>query len=690
MKDKKELMPFLKNENHPGTIKMTQKNIHKILIANRGEIASRIIFTAQKMGISTVLPITREESGTLPARQADEISLFESSNLLDTYLNADKLINIAKEFSADAIHPGYGFLSEDPDFAAKVQNAGITWIGPSPKSIAQMGNKLEARKIAEKAGIHLTKALSGNSEEILDKHHLLSFPLLIKAAAGGGGKGMRIAQNSRELKSLLKDAAREALSYFGNDTVFVEEYIQNPRHIEIQVFGDQYNNTVHLFERECSIQRRYQKIIEEAPSPFVNTELRDKLTADAIKLCREISYHNAGTVEFLADDKGNHYFLEMNTRLQVEHPVTEAITGLDLVEEQIKVAMGLPLSFNQQSIVINGHAVEARIYAENALNDFSPEPGEINYIRWPEKRVARTDTFFDSPTEIQSHFDPMLAKITAWGHSREMAVQKLAASLKQTTILGVTTNIPYLREVIKTDAFNEGETTTQFTSLHRDALQLAIHPNGSEKTDILLAAYLVWLAFYRNQTSDNVFFKLGHRRWNGNYSAIFNNETHSLSIISLINNTLKWKANKKEMDSIIIKTFLDNSMTFQFRNREHQISWFYLENGGLMLGTGGYTYLLKPGFHLQNNFRMEKESHISDADIVAPIPGKITSIPGITGKEVQKGVPVLILEAMKMENSLSSTQNGIIEEILVKINEQVKAGQLLARIKIHQTNLTEV
>jgi acetyl/propionyl-CoA carboxylase alpha subunit len=667
---------------------MTQKNIHKILIANRGEIALRIISTAHKMGIATVLPVTREESDSLPAQRADEIFLFDSSNLSDTYLNADKLINIAKEHGADAIHPGYGFLSEDAGFAAKVQDSGLVWIGPSAGSIAQMGNKLEARKIAVKAGLRLTKALSGTPDEILDNHQVLTFPLLIKAAAGGGGKGMKITHNSNELKPLLKDAAREALNYFGNETVFVEEYLKNPRHIEVQVFGDQHGNTVHLFERECSIQRRYQKIIEEAPSPFVNKELRERLTSDALKLCREINFQNAGTVEFLVDDLGNHYFLEMNTRLQVENPVTEAITGLDLVEEQIKVAMGLPLSFRQENLVIKGHAVETRIYAENALNDFSPEPGDINFVRWPEKRIARTDTFFDSPTEIQPHFDPMLAKITAWGHSREMAIKKLAASLEQTTILGVNTNLPYLREVLKTNAFKAGETTTQFTSLHRDTLELAIHPNGSEKTDLLLAAYLVWITFYRNQTTpQNLFSRLGHRRWNGNHSVVFNEATDHLSITSLMNNTLKWKLNGQEMDFIKVKSFLDHNMTFQFRNREHQISWHSLVSGGLMLGTGGYTYRLKPGFLLQENFHASKKNTINDADIVAPIPGKITSIPGITGTEVRKGAPVVVLEAMKMENSLSASTDGTIEEILVDINEQVKAGQLLARIKIHQPNL---
>jgi acetyl/propionyl-CoA carboxylase alpha subunit len=682
-------MPFLKRENHPGTIKtirqpMSQRHIHKILIANRGEIASRIISTAKKMGISTVLPVTEDEAGSLPARQADEIFIFDTSNLSDTYLNAQKLIDVAIKHQADAIHPGYGFLSENAEFASAVEHAGLTWIGPAPLSVAQMGNKLEARKIAEKAGVRVTKALSGTIEEILNNQAKLHYPLLIKAAAGGGGKGMKIAQNGSELRSMLEDTSREALNYFGNATVFVEEYIENPRHIEVQVLGDQHGHILHLFERECSIQRRYQKIIEEAPSPFVKPELREKLTSDALKLCKEINYYNAGTVEFLVDDRGNHFFLEMNTRLQVEHPVTEAITGIDLVEEQIKTAMGLPLSFTNVDVIMNGHAVETRIYAENALNDFSPEPGTINFIRWPEKRIARTDTFFDSSTEIQPHFDPMLAKITAWGHSREMAIKKLTASLEQTTILGVTTNLPYLREVLKTEAFNSGETTTQFTTLHKEALKRAIHPNGTDKTNLLLAGYLIWVLNFRDQNADNLFSRLGHRRWNGHYNVRFSEETFSLAVTKKMDKTLQWSVNGQPMDEIRLLSFEESGMKFIIRNQEQILSWYSLASGELMLGTGGYTYRLKPGFMLSAKSHLPESNPDAETDIVAPIPGKITSIPGHKGGTVEKGSPIVVLEAMKMENTLSAIKGGVIEEILVSLNEQVKAGQLLARIQVPQ------
>ncbi len=667
---------------------MNKQSIHKILIANRGEIAHRIITTAHKMGIETVLPVTLEEKESLPARDADEVHFLSSSNLADTYLNADSLIEIAVQHHADAIHPGYGFLSENAAFAEKVEKAGLIWIGPSSQSVALMGDKLEARKIANSAGLQLTKSISGSVDEIMREHQSLNFPLLIKAAAGGGGKGMKIAHNSDELKNLISIAAREALSYFGNSTIFVEEYLENPRHIEVQVFGDQQGHLAHLFERECSIQRRYQKIIEEAPSPFVNDELRNKLTNDALKLCREINYFNAGTIEFLVDNQGRHYFLEMNTRLQVEHPVTEAITGIDLVEEQIRVAMGLPLSFSQEKLTPNGHAIEARVYAENALNDFSPEPGDINYVKWPQKRIARTDTFFDCPTEIQPHFDPMLSKITAWGHSRESAIKKMTAALEQSTILGVTSNLPYLRQIIKSDAFMAGETTTRFTSIHQKTLHRAIHPNGTDKTQLLMAAYLIWLTHYRKTNAKNVFSSLGHNRWNRSFAVTMNEKRFSIDILHQWDNQIKWQLNGEDMGVIQEILFSENQVVFKFHHQKHILSWHVLSNHQLLLGTGGYTYRLIPGFYLTEHHKTKRDSGNSGKDIVAPIPGRITAILAKQQSDIQKGTPVLVLEAMKMENTLSSSVDGIVEEILVNTGDQVKAGQLLVRVKAYQKETT--
>jgi acetyl/propionyl-CoA carboxylase alpha subunit len=426
--------------------------------------------------------------------------------------NADQMVSLALRYGADAIHPGYGFLSESSDFAAKVEASGLTWIGPSAVAITAMGNKLRARQIASDAGVSVTKAIKGTPREIIEQHEQLTFPLLIKAAAGGGGKGMKIAHTPEELKTLLFDASREAMNYFGDETIFPEEYVEAPHHIEVQILADKHGNMVHLMERECSVQRRHQKIIEEAPSPFITEAIRKKMTADALKLCRRIGYFSAGTVEFLLDASGHHYFLEMNTRIQIEHPVTEGITSIDLIEQQIEIARGSALQFSQNQIKTFGHAIEVRIYAEDALADFHPSPGQIYYVNWPDKNIARTDTFFNTKTEIQPHFDPMIAKITTHGLKREMAIQKLSSGLHQTSILGITTTLPYLKEVIKTKAFISGNTTTHFTTLHQNDLMQAIHPNGTGKTRLLLAAYSLWIRNFRSHQSNNLWQQMGHKK----------------------------------------------------------------------------------------------------------------------------------------------------------------------------------
>ncbi|PWD98217.1 acetyl/propionyl/methylcrotonyl-CoA carboxylase subunit alpha [Marinilabilia rubra] len=660
---------------------MNQRQINKIFVANRGEIALRIISTAQKMGINTVLPVTAHEKESLPAKKADKVFLLKSTDLAKTYLDADLMINLAISYEADAIHPGYGFLSENTVFADKVEKAGLIWIGPSPEAIAKMGNKLRAREIAREAGISVTRALTGKGEEILNNHKTLSFPLLIKAAAGGGGKGMKIARDYQDLEEMLLTAGREAKSYFGDETVFVEEYIENPRHIEVQVFGDQSGNNVHLFERECSIQRRYQKIIEEAPSPFANEQLRSNLTADALKLCRAINYHNAGTVEFLVDSQGKHYFLEMNTRLQVEHPVTEAITGLDLVEQQIKVAMGLPLDFTQDEIIIKGHAIEARVYAEDALTDFSPAPGDINFVKWPDSKKVRTDTFFDTKTEIQPEFDPMLAKITSYAFNRDAAITKLSNALEQTSILGVTTNLPYLSELLKTNAFRNGDTTTHFTAQHHNILKEAINPNGSEKTRLLWAAYLVWLSRYRQQSSRNIWSRLGHQRWSGHCTVKFNNKEYELKRTNESGqNNLFWEAEGMTMPPISDMVFSGNHMSFRLTDIWHYLYWQYLKSGELLLGADGYTYRLIPGFQLPKKVELHN-SHENMDKIVAPIPGRITSVLASPGEKVTKGTPLMILEAMKMENTINALSDGILKNICIHNGDQVKAGQVLVEFE---------
>ncbi|MDD4729657.1 MAG: biotin carboxylase N-terminal domain-containing protein, partial [Dysgonamonadaceae bacterium] len=381
--------------------------IHRLLVANRGEIAVRIIRTAKAMGITTIGIVTKFEPHTM----ADEAILLEGDSIADTYLNVEAIVTAAIVKKADAIHPGYGFLSENPLLVEATQEAGLIFVGPTADVVRKIGDKTNARQLAESLDIPITKGFFGMVDEIYKKKQDLPYPLLIKAAAGGGGKGMIMVSSPTELYSKLKQAEREAERYFGNKTLLMEQLIHQPRHIEVQILADHHGNCIHLYERECSIQRRYQKIVEESPSHFVTEALREKLTTDALKLCKSIGYYNAGTVEFLMDKEANYFFLEVNARIQVEHPITEMVTSIDLVEQQLLIAMGLPLMLSQDDIKMNGHALECRIYAEDPQNNFHPAPGRILSVQWPKESLARTDTWFHDAVEIRPDFDPMLAKI---------------------------------------------------------------------------------------------------------------------------------------------------------------------------------------------------------------------------------------------------------------------------------------
>jgi len=675
---------------------MSYRHISSLFIANRGEIALRIIRTAHKLGMRTILPVIKDENSTLPAQEADEVLVLDDHSPTGNYLNHELMIRLAIETGVDAIHPGYGFLSENAAFARQVEEAGLIWVGPSPDAIEKMGDKLKARKIAKNAGVSISRAIEGTPEEIIQHIDQLAFPLLIKAAAGGGGKAMQIANQASEVKKILDQASGEALRYFGNSTVFVEEYIQESRHIEIQVLGDHHGNLIHLFERECSIQRRYQKIIEESPSPFVNAGLREKLTRDALRLCRKIGYFNAGTVEFIVDTKGQHYFLEMNTRLQVEHPVTEVITGIDLVEQQLKTAMGLPLDLSQDRLNINGHAIETRIYAEDALKAFSPSPGTIHFVSWPESNRGRTDTYFSEKTEILPDFDPMLAKIIAHGQTREATREKLWAALQETSIVGITTNLPYLRHLIKTQSFIKGETNTHFARKHNEILQQAIHPNGPEKSRLLMAAYAVWIKHYRTP-GNNVWTQLGHQRWDGQYLVFFGDDENQIHIRALHTNKMQWSLNGNKMPEINNIRFSNHTLSFSFNDikQPQTLNWVSLPDRTLMLETDGHTYVLKPAYHLNTEIHTQKDNQNSTGLITAPLPGRIIHLHVKPGDTIEKGAPVLTLEAMKMETTILAPIPGVLKECELSEGEPVKAGQLLARIEKqdsekHPHNKTEI
>lgn len=468
-----------------------KKKISKILIANRGEIALRVIQTARELGIKTVTLYTEEEKGLPHCSAGDESFCLGTGALKDTYLNQEKIVQIAKACGADAIHPGYGFLSEKAAFADLVRKSGLIFIGPSSESIELMGDKKTSKIKIQELNVPSIPGYHGENQEL---SHLkkeakrIGFPVLVKASAGGGGKGMRIVEKEEEFEAALEGAKREALNAFGDDTVLLEKYITSPRHIEIQVMSDSHGNHLHLFERECSIQRRYQKIVEESPSPAVTPELRAKMTEAALKITRGINYLGAGTIELILDTDGQFYFLEMNTRLQVEHPVTEMVTGLDLVALQILVAEGGKLPMKQEEIVQKGHAIEVRLYAEDPDNSFLPSIGKIKLIGKTSLRNVRLDSGYLDGNDISISFDPMLAKLIAWGESRDLAADKLNEALNEVVFLGVKTNRDYLKRILSLAEYRQGLTFTHFVKTYEEKLKPVKKSN--EELALAIAAAL--------------------------------------------------------------------------------------------------------------------------------------------------------------------------------------------------------
>ncbi len=461
----------------------------RVLIANRGEIAVRIGRSCRASGLETVAVASEVDASAAHVRAADACVMVGPPAAAESYLVAEKILQAALDTGADAVHPGYGFLSENEAFARAVTEAGLIWIGPSPEAIASMGDKQTARRVMQAAGVPVVPGaeLGGELAEAASLAEEIGYPVLVKASAGGGGKGMRAVHNPAHLAEAISSCQREAASAFGSDVVYLEKLLERPRHVEVQVFGDQHGNVIHLFERECSIQRRHQKVLEECPSPGISAELRSRMCEAAVAAARAVDYVGAGTVEFLVDQDGGFYFLEMNTRLQVEHPVTESVLGLDLVAMQLSVARGEPLGLAQEDVEIRGHAVEVRLYAEDPSRGFLPSIGTLLRYRPPEGPGVRHDGGVEEGDEVTPFYDPMLAKLITWGSDREAAIGRLDAALRAWTVHGVVTNLGFLRRVVAHEAFHEGETHTGFV----DAYVADGEPLGDAPIETILAAVAV-------------------------------------------------------------------------------------------------------------------------------------------------------------------------------------------------------
>ena len=481
-----------------------RKKIHKLLIANRGEIALRVMRSAKELGIKTVAVFSEADRNSLHVRFADEAICIGPPPSSQSYLKMDKIIEAAKITGADAIHPGYGFLSENEEFAREVQNAGLIFIGPSPESIELMGSKLGAKAAVAKFNVPLVPGTAEPISDIAKAKKIalkIGYPILIKASAGGGGKGMRIVENEELFDEQMERAVSEAISSFGDGSVFIEKYVTKPRHIEFQIFGDQYGNVVHLFERECSIQRRHQKVVEEAPSSILTPELRKQMGEAAVNAAMAANYFNAGTIEFILDEKLNFYFLEMNTRLQVEHPVTEQITGLDLVKLQIKIAEGEPLPFKQEDLSITGHAIEVRVYAEDPANNFLPDIGTLKTYNRPQGHGIRVDDGFEEGMSIPFYYDPMIAKMICTANNREEAIDKMIRAIDEYEITGVETTLGFCKFVMQHEAFRSGNFDTKFVENYFNPNVLVPIKNEEEE---LLAALLASTVFASKKYSEVV------------------------------------------------------------------------------------------------------------------------------------------------------------------------------------------
>ena len=645
----------------------------KILIANRGEIACRVIKTARRMGIATVAVYSEADANARHVRLADEAVLIGPAAARESYLRADKILEVARATGAQAVHPGYGFLSENDAFADACAEAGIVFIGPPASAIRAMGSKSAAKALMDKAGVPLTPGYHGDQQEpafLAEQAARIGYPVLIKASAGGGGKGMRRVDRAEDFESALASCQREAINAFGDQHVLVEKYVLRPRHIEIQVFGDTQGDCVYLFERDCSVQRRHQKVLEEAPAPGMTPERRAAMGQAAVEAAKAVGYVGAGTVEFIANQDGSFYFMEMNTRLQVEHPVTEMITGLDLVEWQLRVASGEPLPLRQEQLTLDGHALEARIYAEDPDRGFLPSTGRLVHLVPPaESDHVRVDTGVEQGDEISPHYDPMIAKLIVWDRDRPRALARMRAALAQYRVVGVSNNVEFLQRLVTAPAFANADLDTALIERENAVLFPAAQPVPQAVWALAALAELQREA--QGVRDDSPWSVLDGWRLNSTAQRTltlrFGDEVQAVGVSYVSggheltlggqaltvrgqfgpSGTVHAQVGERRVSAAVVTSGEKRQVFFEGR------SWPVTVVGALSAGGGG-------------------DDHAGG--LKAPMPGKVIALIATAGSVVEKGAPLLVLEAMKMEHTISAPAKGLVKAFHFAAGDQVTDG----------------
>ena len=651
----------------------------KILIANRGEIACRIMRTARRMGIATVAVYSDADAGTPHVMMADEAVHIGGAASADSYLRGERIIAAAKETGAEAIHPGFGFLSENAGFVAEVEAAGLVFIGPGTKAIAVMGDKIESKALAKSAGVSTVPGTEGEVDDVevgLKAAAEIGYPVMVKASAGGGGKGMRVIESADDLPDGMRAAMSEAQTAFGDSRVFIEKFVVQPRHIEIQLLADQHGNIVYVGERECSIQRRHQKVVEEAPSPFISPETRAAMGEQAVELARAVGYRSAGTVEFIVGADQDFYFLEMNTRLQVEHPVTEMVYGLDLVEKMIRIAAGEELGLTQDDIKADGWAVEARVYAEDPARGFLPSIGQLVRYREPAGEGVRVDSGVDEGGEISMYYDPMIAKLVAHAPTREAAIDRLHLALDHYEIDGIVSNRQFLSAVLENESFRSGDLTTGFIDAEFEGDFVAEPPsNAAAARLVALGTAIVALQMEERHAGDpdtcfvvisqdgtRRMVELGHV---ANHSAKLTVDGKGFTLLGLLQAPVY----------LFDGTINEEPVAVQIRHSGHKV---VLTHGAARLALTVLPARFEP---MLDHMPVAAEGAGAD-EITAPMPGQITRILVEVGDEVVEGQDVAIIEAMKMENVLSAEARGTVREVAVKIGDNLNVDDLILALDL--------